>query len=226
MNQPTLPPQVRIWQLVLGFSNTAVLHALVKAGVIEQLRERPKSLLELAEACNVNADVLYRTLRFAAVIDVVTQDGEQYALTEMGRLLLKDVPGSLYMGVLLVGSKPWQSAWNNFAHAMATGDSAFEPAMGAGFFEYLDQHPEYGAPYNQWMTTSTSMAARAIAEAYDFTPFPQRVRHWRGAGHSAQSDSRRQPALARRSLRSEERGGWSCAWRHGPARGHSDGKFL
>ena len=171
MNPPQVPPQLRIWQIGLGFASTAVLHALVKAGVIEQLREQPKRLPELAQACGLNADVLYRTLRFAAVIDVVTQDGEQYALTDVGQLLLKDVPGSLYMGVLLIGSEPWQNAWHNFSHTLITGENAFEPVMGAGFFEYLDQHPEYGAPFNQWQTILTTMAARAIAESYDFAPF-------------------------------------------------------
>ncbi len=171
MNPAQEPPQPRIWQLGLGFATTAVLHALVKAEVIEQLREQPKKLPELAEACGLNADVLYRTLRFAGVIDVVTLDGEQYTLTDVGRLLLKDVPGSLYMFVLLMGSEPWRNAWNNFSHTLATGDNAFEPVMGASFFEYLDQYPEYGVPFNQWMTIRTTMAARAIADAYDFTTF-------------------------------------------------------
>ncbi len=171
MNQPQVPPQVRIWQIGLGFANTAVFHALIKAGVIEQMREQSRSLAELAQACNLNADMLYRTLRFAAVNDVVTQDGGQYTLTDIGRLLLKDVPGSLYMGLMLIGSEPWQKAWNNFSYALTTGNNSFEPAMGAGFFEYLDQHPEYGAPFNQWQTILTTMASSAIAEGYDFTPF-------------------------------------------------------
>ena len=42
MNQPQVPPQFHIWQLGLGFANTAVLHVLVKAGVIEQMREQPE----------------------------------------------------------------------------------------------------------------------------------------------------------------------------------------
>src|SRR5437899_2210971 len=96
MNPAQEPAQPRIWQLCLGFATTAVLSALLKAGVIEQLGEQPKKLPELAQTCGLNADVLYRTLRFAAVIDVVTLDGEQYALTDVGRLLLKDVPGILY----------------------------------------------------------------------------------------------------------------------------------
>ena len=161
MSQPQAPP--RIWQLVLGFANTAVLHALVKTGVIEALRAGPRRLAELAHARQLNADVLYRALRYAAVVDVVTQDGEQYALTETGRMLLEDVPGSLYMALLLGGSEPWQRAWQNLTHALTTGDNAFEQAMGARLFDYLDRHPEYGAPYNRWMTLSTSMAARASA---------------------------------------------------------------
>ncbi|HEX7974061.1 MAG TPA: hypothetical protein VF498_06615 [Anaerolineales bacterium] len=88
----------------------------------------------------------------------------------MGRLLLKDIPGSLYYFLMLMGSEPWQKAWNNFPHALATGENSFQPMMGAGYFEYLDQHPEYGAPFNQWMTIRTTLVVRAIAEAYDFTP--------------------------------------------------------
>lgn len=171
MNPTQELAQLRVWQLGLGFANTAVLYALVKSGVVEQLREQPKNLPELVQICGLNADVLFRTLRFATVIEVVTLDGEQYSLTDVGRLLLKDVPGSLYVFLLLIGSEPWQNAWSNFSHTLATGDNAFEPMMGAGFFEYLDQHPEYGAPFNQWMTIRTTMAARAIANAYDFTPF-------------------------------------------------------
>src|SRR6266699_5338426 len=75
MNPPQEPAQPRIWQLCLGFATTAVLSALVKAGVIEQLGEHPKTLPELVQTCGLNADVLSRTLRFAAVIDVVTLDG-------------------------------------------------------------------------------------------------------------------------------------------------------
>ncbi len=44
MNPPQEPAQPRIWQLALGFATTAVLSALVKAGVIEQLGEQGTDL--------------------------------------------------------------------------------------------------------------------------------------------------------------------------------------
>lgn len=166
-----IPPQVRIWQLGLGFANSEVLYALVKTGVIEHLREQPKRLPELAQTCQLNADMLYRTLRFAQAIGVVTQDREAYALTDVGRLLLTDVPGSLYQGLVLLCSDPWQRAWHNFGHALATGENAFESMMGASFFEYLDQHPEFGTPFDEWMALLTSLGARAITESFDFRSF-------------------------------------------------------
>lgn len=170
MNAP-VPAAARLWQLALGFTHTSVLHALVETGVIEELGEQPKRLEPLAAACRLDPDVLRRTLRFAAAIDIVALVDEQYSLTETGRLLLKGVPGSLHMALRLAGSQPWQYAWQNLSHALVTGKEAFSPVMGAGFFEYLQQHPRYGEPYDQWMTLSTAMAAQAIVAACDFSPF-------------------------------------------------------
>ena len=110
-------------------------------------------------------------LRFAAVIGVVEHNEGQYSLTETGRFLLRDVPGSLYMGIMLIGSAPWQRAWQNLEHALVTGEPGFDQALGAPFFDYLGQHPEHATPYHQWMTILTTMTARAITEAYDFAPF-------------------------------------------------------
>jgi len=84
--------------------------------------------------------------------------------------LLKDVPGSLYMGLPLIGSEPWKRGWQNLEHSLVTGEVAFDQVMGDPFFDYLDKHPEYGTPYHQWMTVLTMMAARAITESYDFAP--------------------------------------------------------
>ena len=171
MNPQEVPPQIRIWQISLGFANTAVLYTLVKTGVIEQMRHQPQTLPMLAKSCGLNPDVLYRVLRFATAIGVVEHNVSQYSLTETGTLLLKDVPGSFYLGIQLFGSEPWQLSWQNLAYSLTTGDTSFEQAIGDPFFEFLDKHLDFAAIFNQWMTISTTLAARAIAEAYDFTPF-------------------------------------------------------
>jgi hypothetical protein len=171
MENHPLPPNFKAWQLVLGSSNTNVIYALTKSGVIEQLRDSPKSLQHLSENCKLNPDVLYRTLRFAIAIDVIVLNNNEYSLTDTGKFLLEDVPGSLYGGLMLIGNEPWQRSWNNLLHSLTTGEGAFDSAMGDSFFGYLEKHPEYGEPYNNWMTTISKMGSKAISEAYDFTPF-------------------------------------------------------
>ena len=171
MELSNISPQEKLWKLALGFANTAILYALVKSEVIEELRFGSKTLDELVYACGLNADVLFRTLRFAEVIEVLKLEEDKYGLTDMGKLLLKDVPGSLYYGLLLAGSDPWQQAWHNLTYSLTIGENAFEAVMGTPFFDYMNRFRQYGDPYNQWMTISTKMSSDAILEAYEFDSF-------------------------------------------------------
>ena len=166
-----LSPQTRIWQLGLGFTNTAVLYTLVKTGVIEQLRHQPRSLAELAQDGGLDSNVLCRVLRFAAVLEVIEQNEDRYSLTETGRLLLKNMPGSVHHGVLLWGSEEFQRVWHNLAYSLTTGGAAFPEVMGSPAFEYFNKNLEFGAIFNQWMTDTSTQAAQAVTADYDFTPF-------------------------------------------------------
>lgn len=169
MERLSYSAQEKMWKLALGFANTAVLYALIKSEVVEELRFGSKTLDELVYACGIDPDVLFRTLRFAEVIEVITLQDGKYALSDMGKLLLKDVPGSLYYGLLLAGSDPWQQAWHNLTYSLTIGENAFEAAMGTPFYDYIDRFKQYGDPYNRWMSISTKMSANSIIEAYDFS---------------------------------------------------------
>jgi hypothetical protein len=148
-----------------------VCRSLVQTGVIEQMADQPRTLRELADACRLDPDVLYRTLRFAAAIEVTAREGDRYVLAAFGRTLLKDAPGSLYNAMWLLGSEPWMAPWHDFAHCLRTGESAFEQVMGTPFFDFLEQHPEYSAPYHQQASAHAAILDPAIAAAYDFSPF-------------------------------------------------------
>lgn len=110
---PPAPPQARLMQATLGVATMAICRALIETGVIEQMRDRSRSLDELANACRLHRDVLFRTLRFATASEITTREDDQYTLSDAGRLLLKDVPGSMHMAFLIFGSEPWQRTWSN-----------------------------------------------------------------------------------------------------------------
>ncbi len=60
-----MPPIAHAFSLITGIANTQVVTNLVTTNVIETLGEGPKKLEEIASACQLNINVLARTLRYA-----------------------------------------------------------------------------------------------------------------------------------------------------------------
>ncbi len=60
----------------------------------------------------------------------------------------------------MMGTDGYQRPWQNFAYSLATGESAFTHVMGAPFFDYLEQNPELGLPFQQQMTAYAEMIDR------------------------------------------------------------------
>jgi hypothetical protein len=171
-NTPSaIPPQVRYFQWVQGFASLMLCHSLVKTGVIEQLADGPRTVDEIAEACHLHADTLFRALRMATVLELTAQEGDRYSLPDASRILLKETPGSMFNGIVMMGHEGYQRPWQNFSYSLETGESAFTHVMGAPFFDYLEQNPELGIPFQQQMAVYAAMTDPALAAAYDFSPF-------------------------------------------------------
>lgn len=165
------PPQARFFQWMLGWATIYLCHSLVKTGVIEQIAGRPCTVDEIANTCKLHPETLFRALRLATVQEITVRDGDRYTLADFGRLLLKSTPGSLNSALVLAGLDGYQRPWQNFAYSLATGESAFTQVMGIPFFDYLEQNPEYGLPFQQQMNAYAIMAEPVLAAAYDFSPF-------------------------------------------------------
>ncbi|NGP89642.1 methyltransferase [Fodinibius halophilus] len=167
-DQPS-PFNNEIMKLVTSFAHLQVMSAIVETGISEQLKDGPASLQELSECCNLDAGVLPRVLRYASGINLITSNNDRYQLTKSGRLLIKDEPDSIYDIIVLMGSEPWQKAWNNLSHSLQTGESAFEDAVGMPFFEYTKKHTKHADIFDDWMTVESQMTADLIPEVYDFS---------------------------------------------------------
>lgn len=168
---PAVPPQARFFQWVQGWVSLLLCHSLVKTGVFEQMAAGPRTADEIAGACGLHCDTIFRTLRMLTALEITAREGDRYSLTGLGRAMLKDTPGSLYTNLVMIGSDAYQRPWQNFAYTLATGESAFTHVMGAPFFDYLEQHPELGIPFQQTQAAYALMTDPPLAAAYDFSPF-------------------------------------------------------
>jgi ubiquinone/menaquinone biosynthesis C-methylase UbiE len=94
------------------------------------------------------------------------EDGT-FEMTRMGSLLRADVPCSMRAWALQWGGEAWQ-VWANLLHSVRTGHSARSLITGDSGFGHLERDPEAAAIFNQAMVDLTRLAARHIAQAYDF----------------------------------------------------------
>jgi len=168
-NQPPAP--IRAFQILGEMMNSFILSSLIKNEVLEAIGSGMNSTDELAKKCNLNNNVLARTLRYASIIGLVNITENKYSLTEVGLCFLKNTPGSLYGSASFISAPPWRDSWMNFEHCLKSGEPAFDHVFGQPFFQFLDSNQEYGKPFNHYMTMMTTVVAPVVAEAYTFIAF-------------------------------------------------------
>jgi hypothetical protein len=168
-----LPPAVRVLEIThTAFVACRVLYVIAKLGIADLLRQGARSSEELARATGTHARSLYRVLRAAASVGVVSESQDhRFALTDVGSTLRSDVPDSLRGWVLYTG-EPWNlQAWQELLHSVRTGEPAWERAHGVPFFEYFSRHPDASEIFDAAMTDISRWDGAVVAAAYDFSQF-------------------------------------------------------
>ena len=163
-------PQATMAEMIYGMINTQMLYVVVQLGIADVLHDGPKSIDQLADSTGADGSSLLRVLRLLASNGVFmeTEHGS-FALNPSAELLRSDVPGSLAAMATYYGS-PWHwAAWGNTLKAVRTGQSAFESVHGTPLFEYLEQHREAAAIFNQHMAAMPFRRQNTAVAAYDFS---------------------------------------------------------
>jgi hypothetical protein len=167
-----LPPEVAAWRRSAGFMTTRTLGALAEHGVFDALADGRATAAQLAARLGLDADVLHRLLRVAAVDGFVRLDRRgRFRLTRLGRRLRTSDPLSLRSWVLYLNRPATQAGWAAAATSLKTGEPPFPAANGASVWRHLAAHPEEEREFATAMRNLTRMVLPYIAAAY---PWPAR----------------------------------------------------
>ena len=94
-------PNAALVQMAMAYSRSRVLCAAARLGVADALGDEVRSIDHLAEACQADADALYRLLRALASVGVTEETApKHFRLTPFGRPLRRDVPQSAWPAVV------------------------------------------------------------------------------------------------------------------------------
>ena len=163
-------PRDRLLALVRGYRISQSIYVATRLGIPDLLADGPREVDELAQATRSHPDSLRRVLLFLAGVGVLEKVGpDRFALAPMGAALRKGVPGSLQPAVLFLLNESHWRPWGHLLHSVRTGETAFDHVHGASLFDYLAQHPEVSALFNQGMVGNSPAHARLVAASYDFS---------------------------------------------------------
>lgn len=159
-----------LYELISGYRVSQAIYVVARLDIADLLSDGPRTSDELAAATGVHPGALYRVLRFLAGAGLFEEvEPHRFSLTPLGAGLRPDVPASMRPRVLhLLDPSLWES-WGELLYSVQTGETAFEHVHGMGHFDYLQQHPDAAARFNQSMTSNTAESGTAITREYDFS---------------------------------------------------------
>jgi cyclopropane fatty-acyl-phospholipid synthase-like methyltransferase len=165
-----IDPREALLQIVNSPMLAQCLYVAAKLGIADLLKDGPRSSDELAAATQVHARSLYRILRALAGFGIFSEDEERrFTLNAMAETLRSDVPGSARGWTIMRGEDFLWQPWGQILHAVETGESAFDHVYGQDSWEYLAEHPEASAVFDDAMRSVSALKFEAVAEAYDFS---------------------------------------------------------
>jgi hypothetical protein len=163
-------PSEQLLQMTTGYMVSAALHTTATLGIADLLKNGAKSTRELAAACSVNEDALYRVMRALASMDVFNEvSARTFELAPVGELLRSDREDSFRNMVLWMGCPMHFDTYQEMLHAVKTGETVVEKVYGVSCFGYFEKDEETGKVFNAAMTTFSKVLTPALLEAYDFS---------------------------------------------------------
>ncbi|WP_245252030.1 acetylserotonin O-methyltransferase [Streptomyces sp. KCTC 0041BP] len=123
---------------------------------------------EIAREAKADPDALARLLRYLAARGVLRRDAAGgYELTALGEPLRDDHPDGMRAKLDIEGTVGRaELCFVHLLHTIRTGEAAYPLQYGLQFWDDLDQHPERGASFDTWMSSSAPDRAQAIIAGY------------------------------------------------------------
>ena len=164
------PPEAVLTQVMLGSLASQALYVAAKLGIADQLVDGPKKIEDLATAVEADAPSLYRVLRALASIGVFEEQKNQvFALTPSAEPLRSNVPNSLRDVAIFWGEDWHWEVWGKILYSVKTGKPAWAQLHGEEVFDYFAKNQEAARVFDRAMSSFSTVATKAVVEAYDFS---------------------------------------------------------
>ncbi len=153
---PDLADLRRIFNLIFGTIRAKAVYVAAKLGVADELADGPLAVGELARRTDADPDALYRVLRALAAEGLFEEvEPRTFAVTDLGRLISEDAPGSRkYLSLML--AEQTDPVFDHMLEVVRTGKPAAVSTFGKPYFHWLGDNPEAAEIFNKAMGTGAA----------------------------------------------------------------------
>ena len=160
---------LKLVEMAKAFSRSRVLCAAARLGIADALDAGPKTVDQLASACQADPAALHRLLRAMASIGLVAEKSPgMFALTPMGEPLRKDAPNSAWAGIIFWADLLADS-WNYLTDCIRTGTTAGQVMKTLGVESRWSKDPNAGSIFRRVMGTAPAERYQPIVASWDFS---------------------------------------------------------
>lgn len=179
-----VPPHAQVIQMATAYWVSRAVYAAARLGIADLLKDEPRAAEDLATATGTHALALRRVLRALASVGLFRTDEQgRFSLTPLGAALRSDASGAARSTVIALAGEWFWAAWGEVLHAVRTGETGVQKALGLTEYQYLAQNPEQASHFNAAMIGFHGGEPAAIVEAYDFSGFRRVVDVGGGSGN-------------------------------------------
>jgi len=182
-------------KLMIGGWITQAVYVAAELGLADLLADGPRTTEYLAARTQTHNGALYRVLRALATIGIFTEDADRrFSLTPLAESLRSDTAHSLRPFAIMAGAEFYQS-WGHLLYSVRTGEPGFQQSFGAPFFQYMTEHPDRHAIYDEAMMIHGIAETEPMLDAYDFSGFGSVVDIGGGNGRMLAAILNRHPTV-------------------------------
>jgi O-methyltransferase domain/Dimerisation domain len=168
---PRPSPEQVLMQIPHGMWVAQCVATAARLGIADALAQsHPQGSTTLASAVGADASALARLLRALASLGVLTEPlPQQYALSPVGELLRRDVPGSMRDWLIAETDAPHWQAWGQLYEGVRSGQTVVPKLFGMHIYEYYAAHPADLACFSRAMGNVSALVANGTVQHYDFS---------------------------------------------------------
>jgi ubiquinone/menaquinone biosynthesis C-methylase UbiE len=191
------PTAIPLMQIIAGFWASKTLAAAVELDLFTRLSGRGVNVSELADLLGLHPRPAEMLLSGCASLGLLEKRGDRFYNSQLSEEFLVKGKPYYFGGVVTMLDRRLYLPWNRLTEALKT-NRAQTWGDEQGLFEAISRNPEEQRIFTEAMHSFSIQSGKAVAEAFDLSPFKELLDVGGGSGAYCIEAARRHPHLRAR----------------------------